>query len=74
MLLHCGAEGWLSDSAQPVDEVRVPEPRPADDLLQLLRDELDADEFAMASLVDAVHWLRAGRSTGAAWPGCATLD
>jgi len=69
MLLHCGAEGRLPDPAQPVDEVRVPEPRPADDVLQLLRDELDADEFAMASLVDAVHWLRAARSTGAAWPG-----
>jgi hypothetical protein len=31
--------------------------------LQLLRNELDADEFAMASLVDDVHWLRAARST-----------
>ena len=35
--------------------------------LQLLRNELDADEFAMASLVDDVHWLRAARSTGDGW-------
>lgn len=30
---------------------------------QLLRNELDADEFAVASLVDDLHWLRAARST-----------
>jgi len=35
--------------------------------LQLLRNELDADEFAMASLVEDVHWLRAARSTGDGW-------
>jgi len=46
----------------------VAEPRPEDDLLKLLRNELDADEFAMASLIDAVHWLRAARSTGTTWP------
>ena len=62
MLLHCGAEGRLPDPTQPVDAVQLTEPRPADDLLPLLRDELDADEFAMASLVDAVHWLREARS------------
>jgi hypothetical protein len=32
--------------------------------LQLLRGELNADEFVMASLVDDMHWLRAGRSAG----------
>jgi hypothetical protein len=35
--------------------------------LQLLRNELDADEFAMAALVDDVHWLRAARSAGDGW-------
>jgi hypothetical protein len=47
----------------------VAEPRPEDDLLELLRNELDADEFAMASLIDAAHRLWAARSTGTAWPG-----
>jgi len=69
MLLHFGAEGRLPDPAQPVDAARVAEPQPEDGLFQLLRNELDADEFAMASLVDAVHWLRVARSTGTAWPG-----
>lgn len=31
---------------------------------QLLRYELNADEFAMAALIDDVHWLRVARSTG----------
>jgi len=68
MLLHRGAQGRLPGPAQPVDAARVAEPRPEDDLLKLLRNELDADEFAMASLIDAVHWLRAARSTGTTWP------
>lgn len=66
MLLHCGAQRRVADPTQRVDAAQPTESRPADDLLQLLRDELDADEFAMASLVDAVHWLREARWTGAA--------
>jgi hypothetical protein len=50
--------------AQPVDTAQVAEAWTEDGLLQLLRTDLDADEFAMASLVEAVHWLRAARSTG----------
>jgi hypothetical protein len=69
-LLHCGAAvGRGRGPGQALGAVRAVEARSEE---RLLRNELDADEFAMASLVDAVHWLRAGRSTGVARPGHAS--
>lgn len=55
-------------AGRPFDAARVADPMDAsvDSLLdpstELLRHELDADEFATASLVEALHWLRVARS------------
>jgi hypothetical protein len=45
--------------AAPVADPAGPSTDPS---TELLRHELDADELAMASLVEAVHWLRVARS------------
>jgi hypothetical protein len=49
---------------QPFDAARMADPTDpsTDPSTELLRHELDADELAMASLVEAVHWLRVARS------------
>jgi hypothetical protein len=61
--VHCGAVvGRGHNPAQSVGTSRLRGSREDG----LLRDELDADEYAMASLVDAVHWLRTSRGTGTA--------